>query len=145
MMNRTQHISLARLAIPAVLATAALLPSQAQAWWRGGVFIGLPPVVVAPPVPAYPPAYYPPPYYAPGYYAPPSAPYYGYAEPSAPAPQQTPAPELSQNDRSSGQYDAPYGSTCYAGVYTCAAPSQARVGTGCSCAGIGAPSYGVVQ
>ncbi len=34
--------------------------------WRGGVFIGLPPVYVAPP--AYyppPPVYYPPPYYAP--------------------------------------------------------------------------------
>jgi hypothetical protein len=40
--------------------------------WRGGVFIGLPPVY------APPPAYYPPPYYyAPPYYPPASYPY-GY-------------------------------------------------------------------
>ena len=39
--------------------------------WRGGVFIGVPPVYAPPPV------YYPPYYYAPQYYSP--APYpYGY-------------------------------------------------------------------
>jgi hypothetical protein len=32
--------------------------------WRGGVFIGVPPVYVPPPV-YYPPYYYSPPYYAP--------------------------------------------------------------------------------
>jgi hypothetical protein len=38
--------------------------------WRGGVFIGLPPVYAPPPV--YYPPYYPPPYYAPTPYP------YGY-------------------------------------------------------------------
>lgn len=42
--------------------------------WRGGVFIGVPPVYAPPPV------YYPPPsyYYAPPYYAPPPPYGYGY-------------------------------------------------------------------
>lgn len=42
--------------------------------WRGGVFIGVPPVYVPPPV------YYPPPnyYYPPPYYAPPPSYSYGY-------------------------------------------------------------------
>ena len=121
----------------AALATAAgitLSPAPAHAWWRGGVFIGVPPVVVGPAYP--PPYYYPPAYYAPGYYPP--AAYYppGYPQPAPP--QQTPAPELSQAQR-------PYGATCYAGVYTCAAAPQTQVGSGCSCPGIGAPSFGEVQ
>lgn len=61
--------------VAAVFSIAALgvtaLPHAANAWWRGGVGIGVwvPPVVVAPPPVAYgppvvyapPPAYYPPP------------------------------------------------------------------------------------
>jgi hypothetical protein len=40
--------------------------------WRGGVFIGVPPLIFAPPPVYYrPPPYYPPPYYAPPYYPPP--------------------------------------------------------------------------
>ena len=35
--------------------------------------------------------------------------------------------------------------TCYAGAYVCQMPGQAPVGTQCTCPGIGAPSYGVVQ
>jgi hypothetical protein len=62
--------------VAAVAALAALgvaaLPQQANAWWRGGVGVGIwvPPVVVAPPA-YYPPpvAYYPSP--APYYYGPP--------------------------------------------------------------------------
>jgi hypothetical protein len=66
--------------VAAVLGLAAIgsfaMPHQANAWWRGGIWI--PPVVVAPayvPPPvvyAPPPAYYGygPGYYAPGYYAP---------------------------------------------------------------------------
>ena len=55
----------------AVLGVAAM-PSPANAWWRGGIGIGvdLPPVVVAPaPVYAPPPVYYAPPPAA--YYPPP--------------------------------------------------------------------------
>ncbi len=129
---------LPRIAVLAALAGAALVPTTARAWWHGGVFIGLPPVVVGPPIAPYP-YYYPPAYpYAPGYYPPV---YYGYAPPpagtAAPAPQQR-APQMSQAN-------TPYGSTCYAGVYTCAAVPQSHVGSGCTCPGIGAPSYGSVQ
>ncbi len=139
-MTHTSSRTLIRIACAAALAGAALIPATAQAWWRGGVFIGVPPIVVGPPVVAYPP-----PYYAPGYY-PPSYPPEGYAPPPAngqpqgyaQAPQQSPAPELSQAN-------VPFGSTCYAGVYVCAAPAQTHVGSGCSCPGLGAPSYGVVQ
>jgi hypothetical protein len=50
----------------------AAMPHNANAWWRGGVGVGIwfPPVVVAPPVYAPPPVayYYPPP---PAYYYPP--------------------------------------------------------------------------
>ena len=71
-------VSLKRLgAVASVLGLAAIgsfaMPHQANAWWRGGVGIGIwvPPVVVAPPVYAAPPVVYAPPAYAPGYYAPP--------------------------------------------------------------------------
>ena len=70
---------LAGAALCAAVALPVLTPSPAEAWWgpgwhagwgwRGGVAIGLPPVVVGAPVYAPPPAYYP---YAPAYaYAPP--------------------------------------------------------------------------
>lgn len=63
----------------AVAGLAAMMPHDANAWWSGGVGVGIwvPPVVVAPPVYAPPPvayyapppvAYYPPP---PAYYPPP--------------------------------------------------------------------------
>ena len=129
-----------RTAALAALAGAALVPATAQAWWRGGVFIGIPPVVVAPPIYGYPaPYYYPPAYYPPAYYPPPPAYPQGqsYAE-AQPQPQQ---PQQQQMSRP----DTPIGSTCYAGVYVCTAPAQTHVGTGCSCPGLGAPSYGVVQ
>jgi len=63
---------LCRAVVPAGIALAAALPltlpSQAHAWWRGGVWIGVPPVVVGPP--AYyapPPVVYAPPVYGPRY------------------------------------------------------------------------------
>lgn len=63
-------------AIGAVAGLAAIgiaaMPGKANAWWRGGIGIGIyvPPVVVAPaPVYAPPPVYYAPP--APAYYPPP--------------------------------------------------------------------------
>lgn len=126
---RPAHIVLRAAAI-AALAGAMLLPSRAYAWVSFG--IAVPPVVVAPaPYPYYAPGYYPPP---PGYYAPP--PPGTYARP--PPPQQSPAPELSQNQPQ-------YGATCYAGNYTCAAYPYAQVNSVCSCPGLGAPSFGTVQ
>jgi hypothetical protein len=132
------------LALAAGLA-GTLLPAAAQAGWRGGFFFGLPPVVVAPapyayPYPYYPPAYYPPAYAPPpyGYYPPPAYPPAAYT----PAPSLTPDQQKAEADR---QASLPYGQTCYAGVYTCAAPPNTHVGTGCACPGIGAPSYGSVN
>jgi hypothetical protein len=114
------------LCVPALAAGAALMMSTpAKAWWRGGVWIGVPPVVVGAPV-VYPPAYYP--YYPPYYYYPPAA---------------TPVPPA--QNQSSTQGPVTYGATCYAGVYVCAAPAKSPVGGGCTCPGIGAPSYGVVN
>lgn len=102
-------------------AAAMLLPAAAQARVFVGIGLGFPPVYAPPPV------YYAPP---PVYYAPP--PPVGYAPPPesyAPAPAYAPA----------------YGGTCYAGVYTCPAAPNAPAGSQCSCAGIGAPSYGTVH
>jgi hypothetical protein len=110
----------------AAIASAALMPAAAKAWWRGGVFIGLPPVVVGPPAYYYPPPAY---YYPPGYYAPPPA--------------YTPIPQTGQKGTPT-QANVPYGNTCYAGFYVCTAPASTHVGTGCSCPGLGAPSYGTV-
>jgi hypothetical protein len=123
-----------RIAASAALAFAVLAARPAKAW----VVFGLPPVVIGPPVvpyAPYPPAYY----YGPGYYPPP----YGYAPPTAagPAPPVTQQPAQPQMS----QANTPYGTMCYAGVYTCAAPYAAHVGTTCACAGIGAPSYGTVR
>jgi hypothetical protein len=65
-----------RASVSAVLALAAVgavaLPHAANAWWRGGVGVWVPPVVVGPPPVIYGPpavAYVPPP--PPGYYPPP--------------------------------------------------------------------------
>jgi hypothetical protein len=77
----------------------ALAPTQAKAWWRGGVFIGLPPVFVAPPY-YYPPVYAPPPVV----YAPPPVQY-------------TPAPQSALRCYAGGyvcplQYAQPPGAAC---------------------------------
>lgn len=37
------------------------------------------------------------------------------------------------------------GYKCYAGAYICNLPSYGPVGSGCSCPGIGAPSYGTIR
>lgn len=111
--------------------------APARAWWRAGVWVAGPPVVIAPPpvVVAPPPVYaYPPP----AYYAPPPPP--PPPAPQAPAPQAEAAPPQQQSQ------PAPvvYGATCYAGVYVCPAPGYTPVGSTCSCPGLGAPSYGTV-
>ena len=119
-----------------VVAASVTAPVAAKAW--GGVFIGLPPVVVGPPAYYYPPpAYYPPPY--PAYYPPPA-----YTPgPAYPQSQAAPAPQ--GNQQANAQSNAPYGAMCYAGVYNCAAPPYTHVGSVCSCPGLGAPSYGTVN
>lgn len=66
---------LCRAVVAAAIAVSATLPlglpSKAHAWWRGGVWIGVPPVVVAPrPYHAPPPVVYAPP-----------VPVYGYGYP----------------------------------------------------------------
>lgn len=69
-MVRSIGALLGRAAVPAALAAAVAvplsLPAPAHAYWRGGVWIAVPPVVVTPPAYSYyPPAYsYP---YAYGY------------------------------------------------------------------------------
>jgi hypothetical protein len=59
--------TVAAIAGLAVVGVAAM-PHDANAWWRGGIGVGIwvPPVVVAPPVYAPPPVAYAPPL---GYYA----------------------------------------------------------------------------
>jgi hypothetical protein len=101
-----------------LIGAAALVCHPAQAWWRGGFFVGVAPVplVVGPPV-VYPPAYTP-----------------------APAPQAQAAPQKGQQ-----QQAVAYGSTCYAGFYACPVPAYTPVGNTCSCPGIGAPSFGTAH
>jgi hypothetical protein len=141
MFNR-QGVSsrLKALAIAAVIGGAALAATPAEAWWHGGVFIGLPPVVVAPAPYPYP-YYYPPYYYPPAYYPPYP---YAYPPPPADAPAQ-PHSNAAPGNASSGSGKVAYGATCYAGVYHCAAPAYTPIGETCSCPGIGAPSYGSAQ
>ncbi len=38
-----------------------------------------------------------------------------------------------------------YGYVCHAGVYMCRLPQQVPQGAQCSCPGLGAPSYGLVN
>lgn len=89
----------------AVLASTAVI-TPAAAWWRGGVWIGVPPIVVGPPAYYPPPVYYPPP---PAYYAPPPPAAY------APPPSQ-----------SAGQ-------SCNAGPYVCPMDHPVASGSSCYC------------
>jgi hypothetical protein len=142
--DRMSHVAprLRALAVAALVGGAAFLATPAQAWWHGGFFIGVPPVVVAP-VPAYyPPYYYPPAYYPPAPYYPPYAypPAYGQAPQAQPQAQNTPASGQGQS-----RQQVAYGSMCYAGIYQCAAPNYTPIGQTCSCPGLGAPSFGSVR
>lgn len=124
-MTSLSRIGMRGSLILGICAAMLALPAAAQARVFVGIGLGFPPVYApyyAPP----PPVYYAPP---PAYYAPPPPPV-SYAP--APPVNYTPAP-------------AGYGGTCYAGVYTCAAPANLPAGSQCSCPGIGAPSYGTVH
>ncbi len=60
----------------AVLGAVVAVPTAAEAWWRGGVFVGAAPVFVGPPAYYYPPVVYgyprvypaPRAYWVPAYY-----------------------------------------------------------------------------
>ncbi len=110
--------SLFAAALGAMLLIALAPMAPADAWWRGGFFVGIPgPVVVGPPVvyAAPPPVYYAPP---PVYFAPP---------PGYPAPQ---------------SYAAAPGRTCYAGNYVCPLAEAYPPGSTCSCPTGRGPAYG---
>ena len=107
------------------LAGAALLPAAAQAYWRGGVWFGLPGIYVAPPVYVAPPPVYvaPPVYAAPPYVQAP------YAQgPYAPGP----------------SYSAPQGpaQACYAGPWVCPLEQPTASGAACACAANGGRVWG---
>jgi hypothetical protein len=102
-----------RIAVALLVAAAAALPGTANAWWRGGLWIGVAPVV---------PFYYPPPVvYAPPpvFYAPPPVVY----DPNAAAAAAAAAP---------ARRLAPSGS-CGAGAYVCPLDEPLAPGTPCSC------------
>jgi hypothetical protein len=103
----------AAAAIALATLSAVLAPTPAQAWWRGGVWVG-----VAPPL-YYAPPYYPPPvYYAPPppvVYTPPG--FYGSQQPQ-------------------------YSQSCYAGPYTCPLQPPAPAGSACSCPSNQGRAYG---
>jgi hypothetical protein len=112
---------LRRLAVAAAFSAAALplaVPSTAHAWWRGGFFIGVPPVVIGPPVVYPPPVYAAPPVYAspPVYAAPPA-----YAPPPAYA------------EQPPGDGYVSRGQACYAARYVCPLDRPVRPGGSCSC------------
>lgn len=115
---------LASYVIATAVSGAVLTPRAAEAWWRGGFYVGIPgPVVVGPPVVyAPPPAYYAPP---PDYYAP--AP--GYSAPPSSYPGLPPYSGSSPPAYAGGHP----GRTCYAGGYTCPLDPNFPVGSGCSC------------
>jgi hypothetical protein len=94
--------------------SAIVGPSPAQAWWRGGVWVG-----VAPPL-YYAPPYYPPPVY----YAPP------------------PPPVVYTPPGFYGSQQPQYGQSCYAGPYTCPLQPPAPAGSGCSCPANQGRAYG---
>ncbi len=82
----------------------------------------------------------------PGYGQPPpgSQPQTTYQQPNG-----YPPPGQQQSGYAPQPQDPPiataYGSTCYAGFYTCALPQTLPIGAQCSCPGLGAPSYGSVH
>jgi hypothetical protein len=143
------------LVAAAALGVAALplaIPSSAQAWWQGGVFVGIAPPV-GEPAPAYPsPDYVPPQVYsAPpeAYSAPPEA-YAGSPEAYSAPPQayrvppgvyqETPDPYESappDYQGAPGTYGShagvPPGLYCYAGPHICPLASLLPAGSNCSC------------
>jgi hypothetical protein len=130
-----------------LLGLAVLVPSTGQAWWGGGVFIGIPPIVVPPlgypySYPYPPPVYAPPPIYsAPGETGAPPPGYEGSPEAyQSPPPGEQPPPGYAAPPSgyaqppaaSGGQAGAP-GYSCFAGAYVCPLDRSLPVGGKCSC------------
>ena len=63
----------------------------------------------------------------------------------APVTAQPVAAGAAPNATANGAPVVAVGYRCHAGVYVCNLPQPGQIGTGCSCPGLGAPSYGVVQ
>ncbi len=111
------------------LAGATLLPAAARAYWRGGVWIGVPGIYVAPPLYVAPPPVYVAP---PVYMAPPYGPAPYAAAPYAPGP----------------SYNAPPGGpagpaqACYAGPWVCPLDRPSAAGASCACAANGGRVWG---
>ena len=102
--------------VVAVVVLAACGEAAARGYWSGGVYFGVPPVVISPY--GYSRPYYgAEPYYAPPYYAQPyhAQPY--HARPAA----------------SEG---------CYAGAYVCPLEGPSVVGMPCSCPTVQGPAWG---
>lgn len=59
--------------------------------------------------------------------------------------QQPVAPVAGGQSYQAATVAVPYGGTCYAGFYVCQLPQSLPIGSGCSCPGLGAPSYGSVR
>ena len=100
-----------------VIVASFMLPGAAHAYWSNGVWVE-----------EAPPAYYAPP----------------------PPPVVATPPDYTSASPPPVVYGAPpqataYGATCYAGVYICQLPQAGPIGAGCSCPGIGAPSYGTIR
>jgi hypothetical protein len=68
-----------------------------------------------------------------------------YGAPTVDQPIVSGAPVAAANATVNGAPVVAVGYHCYAGAYQCPLPAPGPVGTGCSCPGIGAPSYGVVR
>jgi hypothetical protein len=113
-MSRLSASCRALIAVIALL--GVILPGTAHAYWRGGVFYGVAPIV----------PYYPPPIYAPPpvVYAPPPV---VYAPP--PSFSVTPPGFAAPGSQSAG------GPSCYAGPYVCPLTNAMPLGAPCSCPG----------
>ncbi len=149
MTARFKRQALATAAVLGGIALSVALASPANAWWRGGFFIGVPgPFVVAPPLYAPPPVYATPPVYAPppAYAQPGEQPPGGYQEsPDQYAQPQGGYPEYpGEQEPSAGYPAAPeqYGQSsgetaqsCFAGRYVCPLEHALPVGGKCWCPG----------
>ena len=113
-----------RALIALVAVGAAALPTTAQAYWRGGVWFGVAPIVpFYPPVYLAPPVVYAPPpvvYTPPGFAVTPP----GFVPPGYGGPGSNVLPQRSAE-----------GASCYAGAYVCPLRNETPLGGACSCPG----------
>jgi hypothetical protein len=133
------------LAVSGCIAVPVGYPTPGYAGYPG---YGQPTVYAAPGYAAAPPSYvHAPEDQQPYYVQPPpgSQPQTSYQQPSGYAPLDQQQSGYAPSQVQQAPVAAAYGTTCYAGFYTCALPQTLPVGAQCSCAGLGAPSYGSVR